>query len=125
MKIFYQGKEVGMQGDVKKVIDMFKDNISASPKHLIACRCNNEVKSLDYTIKEGDSVELLDITSRDGMRVYIRGALFIMAKAFNELYPEAQIIVDFQLSNSMFCEIDNMEVTGEVIEKVQNIEFES
>ena len=52
MKVIYQGKEVGMKEDIKKVIDMFRDNIRISPKHLIACRCNNEVKSLDYEIKD-------------------------------------------------------------------------
>ena len=120
MKIIYQDKEVGMINDIKKVIDMFKDNIRLSPKHIIACRCNNEVKSLDYEINEGDSIELLDITSKDGRMVYIRGILYIMAMAFNKLYPEAQVIVNFQLTNSMFCEVENMEITDEVIEKVKN-----
>lgn len=120
MKIIYQGKEVGVVGNIKRVIDMFKDNIRLSPKHIIACKCNNEIKSLDYEIKEGDNVELIDITSKEGMMVYIRGALFIMAKAFHELYPTAQLIINFQLSNSMFCELENMEITEEMIEKVKN-----
>ena len=119
MKVIYQGKEVGMKEDIKKVIDMFRDNIRISPKHLIACRCNNEVKSLNYEIKDGDTVELLDITSKDGMMVYIRGALYIMSMAFYKLYPKAKVIVNFQLSNSMFCEVENMELTDEVIEKVR------
>ena len=63
MKIIYQGKEVGLQKNIKKVIDMFGDSIRISPKHVIACKLNNEVKSLNYEIKEGDNVELLDITS--------------------------------------------------------------
>ena len=58
----------------KKVIDMFGDSIRISPKHVIACKLNNEVKSLNYEIKEGDNVELVDITSKDGMQVYMRGA---------------------------------------------------
>ncbi len=119
MKIYYQGKEVGMNGDIKRVMDMFKENIRISPKHIIACLCNNEVKPLDYEIKEGDTVELLDITSRDGMMVYIRGALYLMAMAFYKTYPEAKLIVNFQLSNSMYCEIENMKVTEEMIKKVK------
>ena len=93
MKIIYQGKEVGLKDSVKKVIDMFGNNIRISPKHVIACKCNNEVKSLDYEIKEGDTVELIDLTSSEGLRVYIRGALFIMAMAFEKLYPNAHLIV--------------------------------
>lgn len=120
MKIFYQGKEVGMDSSIKRVVDMFNSNIKLSPKKIIACKCNNEVKPLDYEINEGDQVEILDVTSKDGLMVYIRGALFIMAKAFHELYPDAQVIVNFQLSNSMFCELDNMELTDEMIEKVRS-----
>ena len=55
----------------------------------------------------------------DGIRVYIRGALFIMGLAFNELYPDLDIFVDFQLSNAMFCEIKNTEVTDEIINNVK------
>ena len=120
MKIFYQGKEVGMDSSIKRVVDMFNRNVKISPKKIIACKCNNEVKPLDYEINEGDQVEILDVTSKDGLMVYIRGALFIMAKAFHELYPDAQVIVNFQLSNSMFCELDNMELTDEMIEKVRS-----
>lgn len=120
MKIYYQGKEVGLSGNIKKVIDMFKDNIRISPNHIIACKCNNEIKSLEYEIDEGDTVELIDATTKDGILVYIRGALFIMGMAFNELYPEAKLNVNFQLSHSMYCEVENMEVTNEMIENVKN-----
>jgi len=44
----------------------------------------------------------------------------IMAKAFSEVYPKALLTVDYQLSNSMFFEIDNMKVTDEMLEAVSN-----
>lgn len=119
MKIYYQDKEVGLGENVKKVADMFRENIRTFPNHIIACKCNNEIKSLNYEMDEGDTVELIDITSKDGMLVYIRGALFIMGMAFNELYPEADIIVNFQLSHAMFCEIRNMNVTEDMIKNVK------
>ena len=119
MKIIYQGKEVGLPKTTKKVIDMFGDSIRISPKHIIACKLNNVVKSLDYKIQEGDTVELIDLTDNDGIRVYIRGALYIMAMAFNKLYPDYKITVNYQLANSMFCEIKNYPVTDEVIANVK------
>lgn len=120
MKIYYQGKEVGLPAGVTCVAEMFKENLRIFPKHVIACKCNNEVKSLEYEIKEGDSVELLDLTSKDGMLVYIRGALFLACMAFNELYPNSQLSVNFQLTNAMFCELKNMELTDEMIDNVRN-----
>ena len=120
MKILYQGKEVGLPGKHKKIIDMFGDNIRMSPKHIIACKVNNEVKSLEYTAKEGDNVELLDITTKDGMMVYVRGLLYIMSKAFDELYPHKDIIINYQLQNAMFCELpDGEKVTAEMVKDVK------
>ena len=94
MKIFYHEREVGLLMKEAKVIDLFKENIKFSKNNIIACKCNNEIKSLDYLIKEGDRVELIDITDKDGMRVYVRGILYIMAMAFDRLYPEAYISVN-------------------------------
>lgn len=119
MKIIYQGREVGLPKTTKKVVDMFGDSIRISPKHIIACKLNNVVKSLDYEIQEGDTVELIDLTDNDGIRVYIRGALYIMGMAFNKLYPDYKITVNFQLANSMFCEIKNNPVTDEIIANVK------
>lgn len=42
-----------------------------------------------------------------------------MGKAFWSLYPEAHVIVDYQLSNSMYCTIENMPVTKEMLENVK------
>jgi uridine kinase len=42
-----------------------------------------------------------------------------MGKAFWHLYPEAHVIVNYQLSNAMYCNIENMEVTHEMLEKVK------
>ena len=120
MKIFYHEREVGVPMEEAKVIDLFKENIKFSPNNIIACKCNNEIKSLDFTVKEGDKVELIDITDKDGMRIYVRGILYIMAMAFNRLYPEAYVSVNYQLSNAMFCEISNMNITESVIKKVKD-----
>ena len=120
MKIIYNDHEVGLTKTITKVIEILgEDSIKTSPNHVIACKCNNSVKPLDYEIKDGDTVELIDLSMDDGIRVYIRGALFIMGLAFNELYPDLDIFVDFQLSNAMFCAIKNTEVTDEIINNVK------
>ena len=119
MKIFYHGREVGLPMKETKVIDIFKENIKFSKNNIIACKCNNEIKSLDYVIKEGDSVELIDITDKDGMRIYVRGILYIMAMAFDRLYKGAYINVNYQLTNAMFCEITNMNITEIMVQNVK------
>lgn len=106
-----------------KVIEKYKEKIENAKKegrNIIACMCNYEVKSLNCEITENDKIDLLDTTTRDGRRVYIRGILYVMAKALNELYPDAQLSVNYQLSNAMFCQIDNMEIKSEMLENIRN-----
>jgi hypothetical protein len=43
-----------------------------------------------------------------------------MCKAFSEIYPNALLTVNYQVSNAMYGTIDNMNVTEEMIEKVRN-----
>ena len=97
-------------------VGLLKDDIT--DKH-IACIVNNQVHALDYEIREDARVELLDTLSKEGRNVYIRGIMFIMGKAFHDVYPEALLTVNYQLHNSMYCRIENMEVTEEMISKVK------
>ena len=119
MKIYYHEREVGVPMEESRVIDLFKENIKFSKNNIIACKCNNEIKSLDFVVKDGDNIELIDITDKDGMRIYVRGILYIMAMAFNRLYPDAFLSVNYQLSNAMFCEVTNMNVTESMLQKVK------
>lgn len=114
MQVIYKGNIV----DLKKgttVIELLNEEIRKSDKPVIACRFNNEVKPLNYPINSDGEIELIDISTKDGMRIYTRGLIYIIGKAFCELYPKALLTVNYQLSNAMFCEIDNMEVTEEMI----------
>ena len=118
MKIVYKSQKNLEIENRQKVIDIFKEEIKNSENNIIACKCNNEVKSLNYEVEPEDKVELIDTTTRDGRRGYIRGLVYIMAKALYELYPKALLTVNYQLSNSMLCEIENMEITEEFIKKL-------
>ena len=118
MKVSYKNIEVEIKDENLTVIDAFKEAIEEK-ENVIACMVNNEVKPLDYVLKQNDEVELLNTSSRDGARIYTRGLLFIMGKAFNELYPEVKLTVNFQLSSSMFCKIEKDTITEEMIKNVK------
>ena len=57
-------------------------------------------------------------------RTYINGLIYIFAKALKETYPKALLTVNYQLSDAMFCEIDNMNVTEEMISKITSRMYE-
>lgn len=117
MQIIYEEHIIDVKKGTK-VIDLLKDEIARSRNKVIACRFNNEVKSLNYEINSDGKIELIDLTNKDGMRIYRRGLIYVIGKAFYETYPEALLTINFQLSNSILCEVANMQVTKEMIEKV-------
>lgn len=117
MQIKYKNKVINTNENIR-VYDLFKDEIEKSNNEIIACKFNNEVKGLGFKLKSNGTIELLDITDKDGMRVYQRGLIYVVAKAFRDIYPDALLTVNYQLYHSMLCEIDNIDLTDEMIEKV-------
>lgn len=102
-----------------KIKEKFKDEIANSKYNVMGCIVNNEYQTLDYEYKENDKVEFIDMSQKEGMKIYRRSLVYIMGKAFGEVYPEALITVNYQLAHSMFCEVDNMEITEEMLQKVE------
>ncbi len=117
MKVLLNGKERQIEDKSKTVLELFKKEIEENNR-IIACNVNNEVKSLNYIPKENDKITFMDVLTRDGRRIYIRGLLYIMSKAFHECFPEVQLSINYQLTNAMYCETDNIRVTQEMINRV-------
>ena len=116
MKITCNGKEFNIKERVQ-IREALKEEM---PENAIAAIYDNEVASLKHILKRDGEVKFIDRTDKEGKQVYIRGLLYLMSKAFYDVCPKALLTVNYQLTNSMFCEIDNMDVTEELIEKVKN-----
>ncbi len=102
------------QGETLK--EALKEEIN---DNIITCNFNNEIKSLNYKPKTDGKVELLDYTSTEGKRVYVRGIMYIMAMAIDEIYKNSQLTINYQLDNSMFCTFEKQEITEELLEKIK------
>ena len=103
-----------------KISEIKKEEIEKSIDQVIGAKYNNKYVRLDYEVEGDGKIELITTKETQGMRIYFRTLIFIMGKAFEEIYPQAKLRVNYQLANSMYCEIDNMEVTEEMLEKVKN-----
>ena len=102
-----------------KISELLKEQIENSEYPVVGAIVNNEYKSLDAEVTGDEKIELIDINSKEGMKIYRRTLTYIMGNAFWHIYPEAHVIVNYQLSNAMYCNIENMEVTDEMLEKVK------
>ena len=103
----------------QKISEICKEQIERSEYPVLGAKYNNEYKNLDDFVEPEGNIELIDINSKEGMKIYRRTLTYIMGMAFWYTFPEADVTVDYQLSNAMYCTIDNMEVTTEMLEKVK------
>ena len=116
MKIILENQEYQIEPN-QTIKQAFGDKINS--EEIIAARYNNFIASLNHTIKREGTISWIKKTEKDGRIIYIRGLLYLMSKAFYELYPEAHLTVNYQLSSAMFCELENREITQEVINNVK------
>lgn len=118
--IKYKNKDYTVQKGTK-VLDFIKENENCDIYSIMACKIDNEIKDLNFNLREDCTLELIDYTTSDGSRIYVRGLIFVMTKAFEQLYPEKRITINYSLGHSLYCEnSDNSEITQEEIENVKN-----
>ncbi len=86
------------------VYTFLKDVVGMNMEEVIACKVFHEVKSLNFIIDRDCTVVPLGLDTADGNRIYVRGLTFVLIKAFEELYPNKKIIVNYSLGHSLFCE---------------------
>ena len=67
MQIAYRDTVIDVKSGTR-VSELFKDEINKSKNEIVACRFNNEIKGLNYKIRTGGTIDLVDITEKDGMR---------------------------------------------------------
>ena len=117
MKVTYKDKILEVENNTK-VRDLLKEEIENNQYSVMGCIVNNEYQNLDFELNKDSKIELIDMSDKEGMKIYRRTLVYIMGKAFSEVYPEALITVNYQLAHAMFCEIDNMKITNEIVDKI-------
>lgn len=80
---------------------------------VLAAKVNNDVRDLQSALKADATVEFLDLTTEEGIKVYQRSLTFVMIVAAAELFPDGEITVEHSLSKGLYCELHRQqEVTA-------------
>ncbi len=85
----------------------------------VAALVNNEVEGLNFRVYNHKNVEFIDITSDNGMRVYVRSLTFVMMKALNELFPGSVVRFENPISKGYYCRLEQ-QLTEEDVAHVRN-----
>ncbi len=74
---------------------------------ILGALVNNKVKPLQYRIYNPKVVRLIDITSRQGFRMYRNALCFMLYTAVHDCYPKAALKFDHSMQNGFYCRIES------------------
>jgi len=117
MKIKYQDKILNVE-EIITVQELLKEEINNSNYPVVAAIYNNEYVNLDCEIIEDGEIKLLDISSKEGTKIARRTLIYIMVKAYEEMGINKKLTVNYQLTNAMFCNVEDMNITEDFIKEL-------
>ena len=71
----------------------------------VCASINNKVQGLNYRFYNSKDVELLDLTTADGMRTYVHSLFFVLAKAVEDTFPDGRLIIGAPVCRGFYCEL--------------------
>lgn len=99
------GKVVACTGG-RTLLDISVEVQHHFPAKIVAAVVNNELKELAEIIVQESSIRFLDLTTREGARIYHRSLTFLLIHAVHELFPGAVIKVEHSISKGLYCEVE-------------------
>jgi threonyl-tRNA synthetase len=73
---------------------------------VVAARVAGQLKDLAYAVAEGDEVEPVEITSKDGLDILRHSTAHVMAQAVQELFPEAKLGIGPPIKDGFYYDFD-------------------
>jgi len=74
------------------------------PAPIVAAHIDGELRELTYHIVKDAEVTPISIADSDGMRIYRRSLAFLMITVVEELFPNAQVVLDYALNfGGLYC----------------------
>jgi len=87
---------------------------------IVAVKVNNELCSLDETLKFNSTLEPVLLNSTTGASIYRRSLCLLLATAANKLYPATRLLVGHSLDYGYYYTLDSETVSEEQVKGLKN-----
>lgn len=95
-------------------------DLFAGERAIVAARVGGELKDLAYEVKDGETVEGVEISSEDGLNILRHSTAHVMAQAVQELFPEAKLGIGPPVKDGFYYDFDVAEpFTPEDLKRIE------
>ncbi|MFJ2345188.1 threonine--tRNA ligase [Streptomyces antimycoticus] len=81
-------------------------DLFSGDRSIVAVRVGGQLKDLAYRPAEGDEIEPVEITSKDGLDILRHSTAHVMAQAVQELFPEAKLGIGPPIKDGFYYDFD-------------------
>ncbi|GGX99233.1 threonine--tRNA ligase [Streptomyces hiroshimensis] len=78
----------------------------AGERTVVAARVAGELKDLAYVVADGEEIEAVEISSKDGLDILRHSTAHVMAQAVQELFPEAKLGIGPPVKDGFYYDFD-------------------
>ncbi|MEN6588971.1 MAG: nucleoside kinase [Proteiniphilum sp.] len=97
-------KEVPIGSSLEELIPVFGVH---SPYLIANAKVNNRTESLAYRVYLPKTIEYVYLSNSSAMRTYVRSLCFILAKAVDDLLPNAEMYIEHAVSKGYYFQIES------------------
>ncbi len=100
-----------------EIVDKYQTNHHTQ---IVLARANNRLVDLWYKPVKDTRIEFLDLSTIDGIKTYRLSLVFLLLRAFSELFPHIQLIVAHSLGRAFYVVPQNGEdITQEMLDAIR------
>ncbi|MCD4820300.1 MAG: nucleoside kinase [Candidatus Cloacimonetes bacterium] len=100
--VFNKSVALKKEKTVNEIIELYK----ISKDNIIAYKKNCDYVSSNEIFKEDGKLDFIFSTSREGFRILQETTLFVMMKAWNNLFPDkSKLVVEHSIGDGIYCEV--------------------
>ncbi len=112
MKIVCENNKIEKKYEFGTTLKEIADDHNISLKYpVLGALVDNTLQELSLKISRPHKVNFIDITHKDGMRMYFRSLYFVLMKAVKDIMPDADLMIEHRVSKGYFCEIKGIDLT--------------
>ena len=104
IQVNWNGKtiSVGKGVTLQKLVSDYSDPVSPL---IVAAKVDNRIRELTYPLETDCKVEPVDLSMKDGERIYTRSLVFVFIRACREVFPDCTVSVEHSFGNGLYCEV--------------------
>lgn len=86
---------------------------------IVAAKVDNQIRELTWPVNDECTISFVDLSMADGIRIYQRSLIFLLVKAYHDIFPDEEIQVCHSVSKGLFFESSDAELNADKVSQVE------